>query len=282
MSAARRAVVCSVAYAVLTVVGCGGARPAGGAPPVSAPPAPQASASASPAGQTLHWSGRLAAGRTVEVHTVLGSVRAVAATDDVAVIDATMAPEAESADPADRRASLRIREDDSGVTLGTEHHGSHEGGCECDEHGTHGHLPRVDVVVRVPAGLHLVVHTVDARIDVDGLKGPVDLHSVDGPIDLRAMTSAQARTVNGAIHVAFALPDLADDSALSTVNGAVDVTLPASANADLSVSTVNGHVRVDPPPAGPIEGRGLRMALGHGGRSLRLRTVNGTISVKRG
>lgn len=282
--APRRAIVCSIVHVLLIAIGCGGARAA--PPSAAAKPTPVASASTStsPAAQTLHWSGRLAAGRTIELRTVAGTVKAIAAADDTAVIDATLAPDAGS---GYARTTMRIREDESGVSLRTETRGDRDDGCSSSDRGSHGHgAPAVDVVVRVPAGLHLVVHTVDARIDADGLKGPVDLHSVDGAIDMRAMSSAQARTVNGAIHAAFAQPDLAEDTELSTVNGRVDVTLPVGVNAELAASTVNGQVHLDPPPADSSrdgrDGRGLHTTLGRGGRSLRLRTVNGSISVKRG
>jgi hypothetical protein len=279
MPAARRAIVCSVAHVLLVALGCGGAHAA--PPSTAAKPAPAASASTSTAGQTLHWSGRLTAGRTIELRTVTGSVRAVASSDDTAVIDATLTPETGDGD----RTAMRIREDASGVSLRSEARGDRDDGCSCDDHGAKDRrAPTVDVVVHVPAGLQLVVHTVDARIDADGLRGPVDLRTVDGAIDVRAMASAHARTVNGAIHAAFAQPDLSEDTELSTVNGPVDVTLPASANAELAASTVNGQVHVDLPPAGSEsrDSRGLRMTLGKGGRSLRVRTVNGSIRVKQG
>jgi len=219
----------------------------------------------------VHWNGKLAAGKTMEVRTVMGTVRAVAATDDIAAIDATVSPTANG----DSNTSMRVREDDHGVLLRTER----DDDDRCGDHGQH--VQPVDVVVRVPAGVRLVVHTVDARIDADGLKGTAVLHTVDGTIDARGLSSVEAGTVDGSIHVAFAQPDLAEDTVVSTVNGTVDVTLPPTENAELAASTVNGLIRVDMPPSGVESSHRLRLTLGHGGRSLRLRTVNGAIHVKR-
>jgi hypothetical protein len=267
MNAGRRFVVrCVISAVVPLAIGCGGGRDAGGAQP--RPAAPVASGTPTP-GQPMHWSGHVGAGQAMEVRTIAGTIHVTAATGDVGEIEAKV----HDGDP-DTAPAVRFTEDEHGVVARVE---PREHGCEHDHHdGT------VDFEVRVPAGAHLVARSVHGGIDVEGVSGPVDLHTVDGGIAIRAATSARARTVNGSVTASFRTPDLDADSELETVNGPVQVTLPAAANADLSASTLNGEIHVGFPLSGSSDRRSTHGSIGHGGRELRLRTVNGTIEVSRG
>jgi DUF4097 and DUF4098 domain-containing protein YvlB len=104
---------------------------------------------------------------------------------------------------------------------------------------------------------------------------------VNGSVDLRGVSGVRARAVNGGIQVAFSADAWQDDVELATVNGAIDVSLPASATADVRAHSVNGEVRVDFPLDGTLGPHLARGSIGHGGRELRLRTVSGPIHVAR-
>jgi DUF4097 and DUF4098 domain-containing protein YvlB len=69
------------------------------------------------------------------------------------------------------------------------------------------------------------------------------------------------------------------DLAFTTVNGTVNVEIPASTSANVRLSTVNGDVATDffvPQISdGIFEG-----ALGNGGRMLTLSTVNGNVVLR--
>lgn len=268
MKAGRRVFVrCVISAVVPLAIGCGGGRDAGGAQPSATPP-PVASGTPAP-GQPMKWTGHVAAGRSIEVRTISGGIHVTAATGDVAEIDAKV----HDGDPA-TAPTVRFTEDDHGVVARVE---TREHGCEQQHHDG-----SVDFEVRVPAGVHLVARSVHGGIDVDGVSGPVDVHTVDGGIAIRSATSARARTVNGSVTASFKAPDLDSDSELETVNGPVQVTLPAAANADLTASTLNGEVHVAFPLEGSTDRRSTHGTIGHGGRELRLRTINGTIEVSRG
>lgn len=60
------------------------------------------------------------------------------------------------------------------------------------------------------------------------------------------------------------------------------MSLPAGANAALRASTLNGRVHVAFPLEGSFDAHRVHGTIGHGGRELFLRTVNGSIDVARG
>jgi hypothetical protein len=270
MNPGRRTVIrCLISAVVPLVIGCGGGRDAGGAQPRPAAP-PVASAAPRP-GEPMKWTGHVAAGRSMEVRTIAGSIHVTAATGDVGEIEAKV----HDGDPGSA-PSVRFTEDERGVTARVE---THEHGCRCD-HGSDD--AAVDFEVRVPAGVRLVARTVQGGIDVDGVGSPIEAHTVEGGITIKAATSARAHTVNGSIAASFKGADLDSDTEIETVNGPVTVSLPAGANAQLVASTLNGQVHVGFPIDGSTESRRVHGAIGHGGRQLVLRTVNGTIEVSRG
>jgi hypothetical protein len=221
------------------------------------------------------WAGRLPAGRAIDIRAISGGIHATAVTGDVGEIEAKVRG-------GDGHTVVRFTEDEQGVAARVEprEHGCHRG--DGDEDGDAEERLTVDFEVRVPAGVHLVARSVHGGIDVDGVTGPIVVRTVDGGISLRSATAARARTVNGPINATFRATDLESDSELDTVNGPVQVNLPVGANADVRASTLNGHVHVAFPLEGSSETRRVHGTIGHGGRELLLRTVNGSIDVARG
>jgi len=271
MNAGRRTLVrCVISAVIPLAIGCGGGRDAGGAQPK--PATPVASSTPSTA-QPMRWSGHIAAGRSMEVRTIAGSIKVTAATGDLGEIEAKV----HDGDPGGS-PTVRFTEDEHGVVARVE---AHDHGCGCD-HGDHHDGSSVDFELKVPAGVRLIARSVHGGIDVDGVSGPIDLHTVDGGIAIRSATSVRARTVNGSVTASFSKPDLDSDCELETVNGPVQVTLPAAANAELVASTLNGEIKVGFPFSGATDRRSTHGSIGHGGRELRLRTINGTIEVSRG
>jgi len=68
-----------------------------------------------------------------------------------------------------------------------------------------------------------------------------------------------------------------------TVNGSITLGLPADLSADVDAETVNGRIDVDFPLGGNLHQtkRELRGTIGGGGRSLKLETVNGSITLRK-
>ncbi len=181
-----------------------------------------AGAAASPS-TPFHWSGHAASGATIEIRVPRGSIRGEPSTGDVVEIDARV-------HGRDRDVPLTVAQDERGVRLVVP---------EAHDFG-------VDVVVRLPADRRFVAHTTNGTVETREL-ADVDAHTVNGSIDIDRTRRARAADVNGSIRVSFTSTDWSEPLSLSTVNGDIDVTLPAKSNVDrqaMHLRTVNGRVRV--------------------------------------
>ena len=113
----------------------------------------------------------------------------------------------------------------------------------------------------------------DADLDATTVNGDVEARSARGRVE--------ANTVNGDIIVRTSAPDRGLDS--STVNGSFTVELPAGTNAEVNLSTVNGRINSEFPMTleGSINPRRIRADIGNGGPTIRARTVNGNIRLRK-
>jgi DUF4097 and DUF4098 domain-containing protein YvlB len=73
------------------------------------------------------------------------------------------------------------------------------------------------------------------------------------------------------------------DLEYSTVNGSIEIEVPASLDADVDMRTVNGSLSADFPITleGRVNPRRIRATIGKGGRRIRLETVNGSVELKK-
>lgn len=136
---------------------------------------------------------------------------------------------------------------------------------------------QIDYQIVVPAKVALDVSNVNGEIDVEGIDGATDLTSVNGAIDFTT-DSAQlaARTVNGSIDATFrtSFPG----AKLRTVNGPVEVTVPAATKLSCNISQVNGGFESNIPVEvrrDEENGNGTQIA------RLQVSTVNGNIRVRK-
>jgi DUF4097 and DUF4098 domain-containing protein YvlB len=67
------------------------------------------------------------------------------------------------------------------------------------------------------------------------------------------------------------------------VNGGVDVSLPAGANAEVEAQTVNGSISTDFPLTvqGKFGPKSIHGTIGSGGPKITLTTVNGSVQLRR-
>jgi hypothetical protein len=157
--------------------------------------------------------------------------------------------------------------------------------CGADGHYKTGGVKHNDVAVRfhirLPQAVKLDASTVNGAVEVAGVHSPLTLQTVNGAIELATAAGAvDAQTVNGSISASVAA--LADEGvALKTVNGSITASVPSGLDATLEASTVNGRVSSDLPlqVTGKISPRSLRAIIGDGGAPLRLRTVNGSVTI---
>jgi hypothetical protein len=139
----------------------------------------------------------------------------------------------------------------------------------------------VRFTVHLPKGVPIEASTVNGGLDIDGVSAPVEATTVNGRIAVNTSKGpVQATTVNGSIEAN--MQDLIEgDVRLTTVNGSVTAGLPLQINANIDAETVNGRVETDFPVkiVGKISPRHLRGTIGTGGRTLKLVTVNGSITL---
>lgn len=151
--------------------------------------------------------------------------------------------------------------------------------------------------INVPRQIALILKTVNGGdIDVRNIDGEFDVRNVNGPIEMRQIAGyGSVRTVNGRVTVEMpAAP--AKATSFTTLNGAVEVRLPANLSADLRIKNrFNGAVYTDyevtplpPLPATVEQVSGhyryrtndfAPFRVGKGGPELSFETFNGTIRI---
>ncbi len=140
--------------------------------------------------------------------------------------------------------------------------------------------------IQISGKLHRVkASAVNGSIQAEGIEGPINFSVVNGEIDV-VITSGPTKieTVNGPI--SCHLRALKDNLTLETVNGPIKITTPAetSLNGYLEANTTNGAINIDLPITfkGLTQSRGsLEGQIGTGGPLIRVRTVNGSITLSR-
>lgn len=254
------------------------------ASPVAAVTAPPA-AGPRQQGAEFRWREPLAAGRVVEIKGVNGNIDAKpAAGGEVEVV---AVKRARRSDPDEVRVEV-VRHAE-GVTICAVYpnvEGQPANTCAPGNAGrmsTRNNDTSVNFTVRVPAGVRLTARTVNGKVEANNLSADVAAKTVNGSINVSTAGLARAETVNGSITVQMGRADWRDELEFKTVNGAIDLSVPASLSAQVEAKTVNGEISTDFPVtvSGGLSRRRLTGTIGGGGRDLRLETVNGSVHIRR-
>ena len=240
----------------------------------------------SAAAQDFRWHGTIPQGQSIEIKGVNGDVRAEpSGSNEVEVV-------AEKRARRDNPESVEIQvvpHAGGGVTICAVYparSGSRPNECRPGDEGRM-NVQNNDVTVRftvhVPAGVHFVGKTVNGEVEAMRLNGDLTLSTVNGSIGFSTTGTARATTVNGSIRGEMGRADWTDRLEMSTVNGSITLTFPASLSTDVRASTVNGDISTDFPLSvtGRITRRRVEGTIGAGGRTLSLESVNGSIALKR-
>lgn len=233
----------------------------------------------------FRWSGTLAAGKTIEIRGINGAITASATTGRETRVSAVKRARRSDVESVE----IRVEEHEDGVTICAIYPSQRSSeGCRGESrrnrNGDHEENDvQVDFTVEVPANVKFTGRTVNGDVEATGLTADAEVTTVNGDAEVSTRGMAEATTVNGNVIARVGRGDWTGPAEFTTVNGSVTVTLPASVNADVSASTVNGDISTDFPLTvrGRFGPRRLTGTIGNGGRTLSLKTVNGSIAIER-
>lgn len=184
----------------------------------------------------------------------------------------------------------------------------------CDDDGMHVHRGtdgnertdrrdvKVKFTVKVPSGVRVSAGTVNGEMRIRDVSSDVRASTVNGLVEVRNVGGeVRANTVNGRVEVTtrsgpvnantvngdidVSMSSLARDGEMTfhTVNGSVVVETPAGLDADVSLDTMHGSISSDWPVqlSGKFGPRHAEGTIGRGGRSIRLRTLNGSVELRK-
>lgn len=249
--------------------------------------------------QDFHWVGPIASGQSIEIRGINGGITAEPAPGSDLEVFAVK--KGRRSDPAS--VDIKVVPHAGGVTICAVYPNEYsDGNNSCQPGGTafnsegkpqnressgtinvRNNDVNVEFKVRVPSGVAFVGRTVNGEIAAKALNGNVDSRTVNGSIDIATAGYARARTVNGGISARMGRADWKDTLDFKTINGGIDLDFPASLNTTIDAETFNGDVESDFPlkVLGRISRKHMSGTIGEGGRELLLKTLNGSIRVKK-
>lgn len=232
----------------------------------------------------FRWSGRVAPGMAVEIKGMNGDISA----EPAAGTEVEVVAHKKSARSNPDQVTIKVIEHAGGVTicaLYPSEDPDRPNTCEPDKGGQsiRNNDVSVDFSVRVPLGVGFVGRTVNGEISASSLAGNVISHTVNGAIKISTSGYAQAKTVNGEISAKIGDANWPDSLEFKTVNGEISLDLPAATSTEVQADTFNGEISSDFPLSllGKMTRKHLSGRIGSGGRSLVLKTLNGSITLRR-
>ena len=164
------------------------------------------------------------------------------------------------------------------------------------------HNRSITFEIEAPARTNLKLRTVNGgEIVVENIDGELDLSNVNGGITLNGVAgSVHAGTTNGSVRASLTRVATDRQMAFTSLNGAIDVTLPPSTKANLRMRSDNGEVysdfEVQLASSAPVvqESRGsngryrlnrnrsIVGSINGGGPEFELRTFNSNVYVRKG
>lgn len=237
----------------------------------------------------FHWTGSLAAGKTLAIKNVSGDITVDAAPGTQVEVTAT-----KHGDGANRIRIVTSPSSDGIAICAIFPSGDGGDASTCDagnnwnvhSHGESNNA-RVDFVVHMPRDVRLTVRDVNGAVKATGLGEFAEASTVNGSVEVETAQWARLSTVNGSIDGRFGRGDWSEPLSIHTVNGDVNLTLPADFAANVEFHAVNGDFESDLPVEiqsreGMHGPKHIRATVGGGGRELSIHTVNGSAHLHRG
>ncbi len=231
----------------------------------------------------FRWEGQIPAGSWLRMRNVNGSIHVEEGSGNQVEVRATKSWR--RGDPDEVRFEVaRSGNDVTICALWTESARCEGDGEVSGRHSVRNNDTSVEFTVRLPRGVKIDSRSVNGGVTIENVGAEVIARTVNGSITATTLSGpVNAQTVNGAIRVRMESLSGDGDLRYETVNGSVRVELPDGIGAELDVSTVNGSIRSDYPVtiSGELSRRRLQGRIGNGGRQLRLKTVNGSVEVRK-
>jgi hypothetical protein len=233
----------------------------------------------------FHWQGSLKAGQTLEVVNTNGEIGANRASGEAASVAGIR-----GGSDDDHDLFIEVVEYADGVTVCAAYAKEkapghcHRGGVSSESsHESHGHRAKINFDVQVPHGVLFHALTTNGAVHCVNLESVVQAATTNGNVEVSTSEWASAKTTNGSVRVVMGNAKWTGELELTTTNGRVDVTLPASAEFTVDAATTNGAIRSDFPITvqGSFGPKTLSGTVGGGGRELKLATTNGGIELKK-
>lgn len=175
---------------------------------------------------------------TVRVNILTGSIRVKAYAGKDVVVEAR--PRAERASESARKDGMhRIAISSTGLEVEEDNNEVRVGASALHR--------AIDIDIQVPARTTLKLKTVnDGEITVDGVQGDLEASDLNGPVTLTNVAgSVVAHSLNEKVKVVLTQVDPQKPMSFSSLNGDIDVTLPAPVKANVKLKTQRGEVYSD-------------------------------------
>jgi hypothetical protein len=237
----------------------------------------------------FRWNGPVAPGNSIEIKGLNGDIAAEAGSGNEVQVVATKTSRRSDVDSV----QIRVVQHEHGVTicaLYPTESGDVVGDCEggsgrqrnSNNNGVNNNDVRVDFIVKVPARVGFIGKTVNGDIAATSLSGNVITKTVNGSIRISTTGYAEATTINGEISARLGDASWSTPLNFKTLNGAINLDLPANLSADIDAETLNGSINSDFPInlISVKDRKHLRGRIGSGGRELFLKTLNGSINLR--
>ncbi|SRR5581483_5418280 len=232
-------------------------------------------------GREFHWKGTLPADQTVAIKNVNGDIDATGIDgSEIEVSAVKTGPDADE-------VRIEVIPSADGVTICAVYPGS---SARCgDSYHNHSHHDnseaQVHFNVRVPKNLRFSADNVNGSVRAEKMGRFVRANSVNGNVEVSTAAWAQAETVNGSIEATMGDAAWNGTLKIESVNGSITLDMPNDFSAEVSFSSLNGSIRSDFPLTTsdhwPV-GHSASGRIGNGGRELKLKTVNGSVDLRKG
>jgi len=238
----------------------------------------------------FRWSGNIAQGLAIEVSGINGEI--VAETTSGSEVQVIAFKRSRRTDVS--LVQMKVVEHAGGVTicaLYPNEDGEYPADCGRGANGEQGNKRsrtvrnndvRVDFKVSVPQRVGFIGRTINGDVSATSLTGNVNTSTINGNIKISTTGYCEASTINGEITASMRDANWPSGLSFKTINGGINLNLPANLSAAVDAQTMNGGITSDfPLNVTTLHGlKSVKGTIGGGGPELMLRTLNGSINLR--